>query len=418
MISREGQSVVIIGGGVIGMSCAYYLRKLGFTVTIIDQGTMGKACSHGNCGLISPSHLMPLAYPGAVSTTLKMMLKKNSPFRVKPHWNPRLWHWLMKFAFNCNQTNMVAGSRVLHQLLESSRTAYDKFLTDENIQCEFSPVGCLMVYRDPAVFEAYSKTNQFMGDEYGMFAEKWDTKTLHEREPALKVEAIGGWYYPQDGHLRPDKLMAGMKSTLIKTGVRLVENCKFVGIEQGQGQATAIRTSQGEIEADQFVFALGAWSPLFEKELGVHIPVQPGKGYSMTMPRPAICPKYSMLLPEVKLAVTPFETGYRLGSTMEFAGYDTQLNQQRLNALKEGASMYLRNPYTEPVEEMWYGWRPMTYDSLPIIDYSPKLKNVVIATGHSMLGVTLGPVTGMLVSEMLSLQQPHINLKPLSCQRF
>ena len=167
-----------------------------------------------------------------------------------------------------------------------------------------------------------------------------------------------------------------------------------------------------------FVVAAGAWTPLLNEQLGCRVPIQPGKGYSLTMPRPAVCPKIPLIFPETRVAVTPFQSGYRLGSTMEFAGYDESIRPERLQLLKDGAAGYLSEPYCEPVLEEWFGWRPMTYDSLPIIDRSPKYENVIIAAGHNMLGLSMAPATGKLVAELAGGPSPHIDPKPYRAGRF
>ena len=148
------------------------------------------------------------------------------------------------------------------------------------------------------------------------------------------------------------------------------------------------------------------------------MPIQPGKGYSLTMPRPSICPAVPLIFPETRVAVTPFQTGYRLGSTMEFAGYDATLNPRRLQLLRDGARPYLREPEAEPVEEAWFGWRPMTTDGLPIIDRGPALSNVMIAAGHGMLGLSMAPATGKLVAELLNGDEPHLDPGPYRVGRF
>ena len=170
--------------------------------------------------------------------------------------------------------------------------------------------------------------------------------------------------------------------------------------------------------ADAFVFATGALTPLLSQHLGCPVPIQPGKGYSITMPRPARCPAVPLIFEEHRVAVTPMQSGYRLGSTMEFAGYDTTLNRRRLDLLKEAARHYLHEPFSAPVEEEWFGWRPMTYDGKPIIDHSPALANVLIAAGHNMLGLSMAPATGRLVAEVLNQEDPHLDLMPYSATRF
>ena len=182
-------------------------------------------------------------------------------------------------------------------------------------------------------------------------------------------------------------------------------------------RVTAVETSGVEIEADEVLVATGSWTPLLKESLGVKLPIQPGKGYSITMARPKICPKYPMILEECHVAITPFDNGYRVGSTMEFAGYDTTLNRHRLNYLRSGAAEYLIEPTADPVEEEWYGWRPMTADGIPFIDRSPKFNNVWVAAGHSMLGISMGTGTGKLVAEMISGQKPHVDLNAYRIQR-
>jgi D-amino-acid dehydrogenase len=205
---------------------------------------------------------------------------------------------------------------------------------------------------------------------------------------------------------------------LSQRGVVIRERCTVTGLVTQKGTAVAVATDQGELPADAFVIASGAWTPLLARHLGCRIPIQPGKGYSITMGRPARCPRLPLLFPEHRVAVTPMQTGYRLGSTMEFAGYDTSLARSRLDLLREGARPYLHEPLGEPVQEEWYGWRPMTYDGKPIIDRSPAAPNVLIAAGHNMLGVAMSPATGRLVAELLTGSPPHVDPAPYSVRRF
>jgi D-amino-acid dehydrogenase len=218
--------------------------------------------------------------------------------------------------------------------------------------------------------------------------------------------------YGIDSHLRPGKLMSELKRVLLEHGVRIIENCEMKSFESRDGRATAIRTSGQPVPGDEFVVAAGSWTPFLNSELGCRIPIQPGKGYSITMARPKLCPRYPMILEECHVAITPFEQGYRVGSTMEFAGYDTTLNRTRLNYLRSGAAQYLHEPTADPVEEEWYGWRPMTWDGKPRIDRSPRFQNVWVSAGHNMLGISMGTATGKLVSELLDGRTPHIDPLP------
>jgi D-amino-acid dehydrogenase len=415
---------VVIGGGVIGVACAYFLRERGWQVTIVDRGRIGGGCSHGNCGFVSPSHVLPLAEPGAVRRALASMLKKNSPFHIKPRLDWRLWSWLFRFARRCNTSDMLAGGRACHALLESSRVLYQELITREALACEWQREGLLFVYDTRAGFDAYSHTDDILAEHFNLPARRIEGEALNEFEPALRPGLAGAFFYEEDSHLRPNRLMAEWRRVLAERGVEIVENCELQGfddlVSNGANSRRAARaiTLQGEFTADVFIIATGAWTPLLARQIGCRLPIQPGKGYSMTMPRPAVCPRIPMLLMEHRVGVTPMHSGYRLCSTMEFAGYDTSLRRARLDLLRRGAAACLREPYCEPVEEEWYGWRPMTYDSVPVIDRSPKYDNLYLAAGHNMLGLSMAPATGKLVAELIAGDTPHVDPAPYGLARY
>jgi D-amino-acid dehydrogenase len=415
---------VVIGGGVIGVACAYFLRERGWQVTLIERGRVGGGCSHGNCGFVSPSHVLPLAEPGAVRRALASMLKKNSPFHIKPRLDWRLWSWLFRFARRCNTTDMLAGGRACHALLESSRMLYQELITREALACEWQREGLLFVYDTQLGFDAYAHTDAILAEHFGLPARRIEGEALNEFEPALRPGLAGAFFYEEDSHLRPDRLMAEWRRVLAARGVEIVENSEFQGFSDSASNTGASRhatraiTSQGEFAGDVFIVATGAWTPLLARHVGCRLPIQPGKGYSMTMPRPAICPRIPMLLMEHRVGVTPMHSGYRLCSTMEFAGYDTSLRRTRLDLLRRGAAACLRDPYCEPVEEEWYGWRPMTFDSVPVIDRSPRYENLYLAAGHNMLGLSMAPATGKLVAEIVAGDTPHVDPAPYSIARF
>ena len=412
------QNVIVVGGGVIGACCAYYLRKSGWDVTIVERDTFGAACSHGNCGLISPSHALPLAVPGTIGKTLPMMFKRDAPLRVAPRFDPTLWAWLIKFAGRCKEAPMLEAAAGRHALLQSSVTAYKDLLAAEHIDCEWEERGAYFIYQTPAGMDSYIKSDKWL-TSFGLGAERISGEEMESRETALKPgTTAGAWYYKMDAHLRPDKLMDGLKATLEKMGVKILENTSISGFAREGGKAAALQTSAGEMQAEKYVLAMGAWTPKLNAWIGAKVPIQPGKGYSITFPRPAVCPTAPLAFMEQKVIATPFKSGYRLGSTMEFAGYDETINEQRLNALKRGASIYLKEPYCEPQEEQWFGWRPMTYDGKPVIDTSPAMRNVTVAAGHNMLGLSMGAATGLLVEELLSGKPPHIDLKQFAIDRF
>jgi D-amino-acid dehydrogenase len=410
--------VVVVGGGVIGASCAYYLARSGWSVTVLDRGAFGKGCSHGNCGFVCPSHVLPLAVPGAVRGALKALLSRNAPFTIRPRLDPALWAWLIRFAGRCNARDMMDAGRALQALLNSSRALYDQLMKEEPFDCEWQARGMLVVFLHREAMEHHAETDRLLRESFDMGAERIDGDRLTEVEPALKPGLAGGWLYKCDAHLRPDRLMTSWRRVLAARGVTIRERCEVTGLAREAGRARAVVTPQGEVVGDVFVIATGAWTPQLSDDLGCRVPIQPGKGYSITMPRPATCPTMPLIFDEHRVAVTPWSSGYRLGSTMEFAGYDKSIDPRRLELLREGARPYLREPYCDPVQEEWYGWRPMTSDSKPIIGRTPALGNVLIAAGHNMIGVATATATGKLVAELLSGDRPHIDPAPFAVTRF
>jgi D-amino-acid dehydrogenase len=412
-----GKRVVVIGGGVVGACCAYYLVKAGNQVVVLDRGNFGAGCSHANCGYVCPSHILPLASPGAIWSTLKTLFQRNSPLKVRAGVVLRNLGWFLGFARRCNQRDMMIAGRGIQALLRSSRELFDDLIRNESIDCEWEEKGLLFVFKSAHQFDHYSHTNEMLKTHFGMEAQRFDSAALAALEPALKPDMAGGYLYKSDAHLKPDRLMSELKRVLLCHGVEIKEKCEVLGFVKSNLSVKAVRTSAGELPGDQFVVATGAWTPMLNKELGCKVPIQPGKGYSVTMPRPGLCPTYPLIFEEHRVAVTPFQSGYRLGSTMEFAGYDDTLNRSRIDLLTDAAKLYLRDPLAEPVLEEWWGWRPMTYDGLPIIDRAPVADNVMIAAGHNMLGLSMATATGKLVAEMLGGASPHLDPGPYTLKR-
>jgi D-amino-acid dehydrogenase len=410
--------VVVVGGGVIGAACAHYLARDGWRVTVVDRAGFGSACSHGNCGYVCPSHVLPLAAPGAVRGALRALLSPGSPFTIRPRLDPALWAWLFRFARRCNRRDMLEAGRAIAAILNSSRSLYDTLMQEEALDCEWQTNGLLFVLQSRAGMEHYAETARLQREAFGVKVERFDGDAVTALEPALKPGLGGGWLYRGDAHLRPDRLLSSWRQALEIRRVDFREGCSVEGFVREGGTARAVRTAEGEMEAEAFVVAAGALTPLLAGPLGCRIPIQPGKGYSITMPRPARCPAVPVVFEEHRVAITPFRSGYRIGSTMEFAGYDSTLNRRRLDLLRRAAALYLHEPYGEPVEEEWFGWRPMTYDSKPIIDRSPAMANVWIAAGHNMLGVSMAPATGKLVAELLGGRTPHLDPAPFAVTRF
>ena len=417
-MSTSPRRVVVVGGGVIGIACAHYLARDGREVTVVERGEPGKGTSVGNCGLVCPSHVLPLAEPGVVLKTLRALFARNSPFAIRPRLDPSLWSWLVHFAGRCNERDMLDAARGIQPLLEASLREYGEIIASESLDCEWQTRGLLFAYRSRKAMDAYAPTDRLLGESFHCPAKRLDGEELLALEPSLKPGLAGGWYYHDDAHLRPDKLMSSWRAALQARGVTFLDRCEFRGFRGESGRVRSLATSGGEVEADAVVVATGALTPMLNEHLGARLPIQPGKGYSLTMSRPSICPSVPLIFPETRVAATPFMSGYRLGSTMEFAGYDETIRPERIQLLRDGASPYLREPYHDAQEEEWYGWRPMTYDSLPILDRSPIWANVTIAAGHNMLGLSMAPATGRLVAAMVAGERPFLDVRPYRLSRF
>ncbi|NNE34139.1 MAG: FAD-dependent oxidoreductase [Rhodothermales bacterium] len=397
---------------------AWYLSGLGFRVTIVDRQAFGAGCSHGNCGYICPSSVLPLAQPGAVPKTLAAMLRRDSPFAIRPTLRRGFISWFWNFARSCNRSDMLRSAGTRHLLLQSSMALYKDLVSSENIDCEWQERGLLYVYDNKRTFEAYAETDRLLSDRFGVSATPYDGDQLVEFEPSIKPGAGGGWHYELDCHIRPDKLMSALRTRMEDNGVEFVESVSVDGFVREGKKARALTSNGRSIEADQFLVATGATTPFLNEHLGLRIPIEPGKGYSLTMPSPKSAPKHPIIFDDSHVAITPMQSGYRIGSTMEFVGYDSSINRKRLALLKSAAAKYLHDPYCEPIEEEWFGWRPMTWDGKPLIGVSPIMENVWIAAGHSMLGLSMATGTGKLVSEMIAGEEPHLDPAPFSPERF
>jgi D-amino-acid dehydrogenase len=417
-MANPESDAIVIGGGVVGAACAYYLSQAGLKVRVLDSAGFGSGCSHGNCGFVCPSHVLPLAAPGAIRKVVRAIIRGNAPLAIRPGLNFSLWMWLWKFALRCREDRMLEAARGGHSLLQSSTGLYDELRQCDGFDCEWQDKGLLFVYNSRRDFEAYAKTEQLLRERFGVAAARIEGAELPRLEPALKDGLAGAWHYAGDSHLRPDKLMSSWRRLLLANGAEIIENATVESFELDRGMVRAVATTQGRMSADAYVLATGALAPQLGRQLQCRLPIQPGKGYSITMPQPDGAPTIPMILEEYHVGVTPMLTGFRLGSTMEFTGYDSTINRRRLALLKKGAGVCLRVPYCEPVLEEWYGWRPMTYDGLPCIGGVPGVANAYVAAGHGMLGVSMSPATGKLLAEIVIGANPHIDPAPYSLRRF
>ncbi len=409
--------VIIIGGGVIGLACAHFLQATGMQVIILEKDSIGSGASHANCGLVYTSDILPLCAPGAVTSEILRMIKGSSPLSIEPRLDIARLGWFLRFAAKCNRWHLQAAMRARASALNSSMELYTHLLSKTGLECEWQRKGLLIVFRDQTRFHNYQRTNNLL-IPYGMDAEPVLGKDLFRLEPALGGDVYGAWFHRSEAHLRPDLLLESWQGFLKTRKVRIFENCKVEGFEKAGEKITAITTNKGRFLAASCVVAAGAWSRGLLKGLGVNLPVEPAKGYSLTMQRPVKCPGLPCYLFESNVVATPWPSCFRLGGTLEFAGFDLSLNPRRLANLKKAARLYLRDPLGPRLKEQWVSVRPMTPDDLPVIGRAPGWENLFLATGHGMLGISMAPATGKLIAELVGEQRPHIDPEPFSAKRF
>jgi D-amino-acid dehydrogenase len=409
--------VLILGGGVIGLACAHYLQAEGRSVRVIEQGRIGGGASHGNCGTLTPSHAAPLAAPGMVGQALRWMLSPSAPLYIRPRWDPALWRWLAKVAGRCNARQWHATGLAKGALLKYSRALVEDLVYGQDLDCGFETHGLHYVFRSTRALKKQARELDLLA-ELGIEAGRLDAEALAADEPALKEGMAGSIFFPGDAQLRPDRYTAELARIIREDGGAIEEGVCVTGIVRGRHGIESVQTSEGERRASQVVLALGAWSPLFAAMIGLDIPIQPGKGYSITYERPATVPRRALVLKERSVCVTTWADGYRLGSTMEFSGYDQRLQRVRLDALERGAREYLRDPVGPSKREEWCGWRPMTWDDLPLIGRAPGHTNLWLATGHGMMGMGMSAGTGRLLADLMAGRTPAVDPAPYSPARF
>ncbi len=414
--NKKCTDIIIIGGGIIGLFSAYYLASEGKSVRIIEKGEFGSGASHANCGLLFFSELLPLCVPGVVYSEFMRMLKGVSPLSIKPGIDISMWKFLYKFWRFCNKNHMAHAMKARNDILCLSEELFDDFFRQGN-PCEWERNGVLIVCKEKDGLSKYNKTNELL-KSFGLEGKMLSKQETLYREPALKENIAGGCYHAVDSHLRPDSLISFLKEYLETQGVIFENNCYVKNLSVMNDRISGIDTSRGGFSADRFVIATGAWSGLLLKSMGISIPVEPGKGYSITMQKPRLCPKLPCYMYESNVVATPFKTGYRLGGTMEFSGFNLDLNRKRLNMIRKSAKNYMKEPVGEPVIEEWTSLRPMCADDIPIISRLSGIQNAVLATGHGMMGISMATGTGKLVSEMICERTTAINIDQFSMERF
>ncbi len=429
----------IIGAGIIGLSAAWYLHEAGWQVTVLERGDLRDNCSFGNMGYLSPSHFVPLAAPGMVEKGIAWMFNAKSPFYVRPSLSPALIRWGWRFMRSSTAAHVARSARPLVDLLLLSRDLFARWADAGDMDFQMERKGCIMFYKTSRT-EHEELDNARMAEQLGLEVELLDAEAARAIEPDLQPDVRGGVWFKDDAHLYPNALMQQLPALLEKRGVRIVRQAEVTGFEKKNGKITGVRYQSGQgaeqegvAEQDLVVLAAGSWSPKIAAMAGESMLLMPGKGYSTTLDQPVKTLRHPCILLEAKVALTPWAGRLRIGSTMEIGAVNDRILFPRVKGLLEAVPRYLPGYQDDPQfrrltdwadlnnklrEKVWFGFRPVSADGMPYIGFARHTPNLIIATGHAMLGLSLGAGTGKVVAELASGQTTSVPMEAFDPGRF
>ena len=414
------KDILIIGGGVIGLSTAYYCARRGWRVTVLDREAAGhEGCSFGNAGMIVLSHFVPLAAPGMVALGLKWMWNPESPFYIQPRLDADLFDWGFKFWQASTAERVERAAPLLRDLSFASRACFEEFAAQLGNDFGLTTRGLLMLCKTQHGLDEEAKFAA-RANQLGVPAQVLDAKQAAALDPDITMDIAGAVLFPKDAHLTPTRFMAALRAQCEAAGVAFKWNTEVTGFTPQAQRLTSVRTSRGNLSAVEVVLCGGSWSPLLARELGLKIPMQAGKGYSLTLPKPPQLPRLCSICTEARLAVTPMGGALRIGGTMEIAGLNEDINPVRVRGIIKSALKYFPKFAEADFEGMqpWRGLRPCSPDGLPYLGRTAKFANLSVATGHAMMGLSLGPITGKLMAQVLAGERPEFDLSLLSPDRY
>ncbi len=410
---------VVIGGGIIGLSSAYYLNKKGWDVTIVDKTDLSDNCSHGNLGMIVPSHFIPLAAPGIVSQGIRWMFNSKSPFYVKPSLNPSLISWGLKFVKSATARNVENAASPLLDINLLSKQLYIEMNAQPGFDFSLEKKGIMMYYKTPQVAEEEIHTAE-KAKSMGLDVEVLSAKEAQALETGVTLDVLGAVHYRSDAHLYPNKLNEQLVAYLKNAGVQFSTGKPITAIKTHQKKITSVVTGAEEIQGDVFIAAAGSWLQDLLRMAGISLPLMPGKGYSFTHDVPEKQLAIPAILCEARVAITPMGGHLRFGGTMEIGPVNDKINMNRVQGIVEAIPAYMPDMGVTMPEKnkVWYGFRPCSPDGLPFIGRGKKYDNLIIAGGHAMMGLSLGPATGKLIAEIAEGTDTSIDIQAFDPSRF
>lgn len=413
------EKITIIGGGIIGLCSAYYLKKEGYAVTVIERGDITDGCSFGNMGYMSPSHFVPLASPGIIAEGIKHMLSSSSPFYIKPRLNWDLMQWGYHFWKNSTAKKVETNAPHLDEILQLSRRLINDMRNDIGDNFAMEEKGCLMMCKQQKALDHEFQLAD-KAEKFGLKVDRLNAQQVQALEPDVELAVAGAVLFKDDCHFHPGMMLIALHKWLDAAGVEFQLNTTVTGFEKTSEKITAVITDKGSFAVDQLLLATGSWLPVVAKMMGIHLLLQPGKGYSYTYPFVEKNIKYPAILVDGRCAITPWGQQLRIGGTMEISGINNKVLINRMQGIYHSAIDFypgLKIAFP-PADQIWNGLRPVTPDGLPYIGKTTKYNNVVIAGGHAMLGISEGTGTGKLVEEIFSNKKTSTGIAAFSPARY
>ena len=416
---KKDTEVLVIGGGAVGICCAHYLREAGKEVTLVEKGDICSGASYGNAGLVVPSYSVPLAAPGVISQCMRWIGDPESPFYIKPSLRPSFFRWLWKFRGACNLRHVRKSIPVLYHLTRKSLQLFEDLAHLAELDFGFQQKGLLELFRTGEGLEKAKKNFQML-QSYGIEADVLAKADVEKLMGGLETRVVGGIFSHGDAHLMPDRFVKQLGAYEAGQGVHLATQVEVIGFQTSGRRVTKVHTTKGDISVKEVVLAGGAWSREIARQLGVHLMIEPAKGYSITFKKPERCPEMPCTFAEAYVVMSPMEDTVRFAGTLELVGFDQRINRRKVAAILKAVSAYVPglDPANLELVEIWEGLRPCSPDGLPVIDRIGSRENVVVAGGHGMLGISLAPATGKLVSQLMTGKTPFMDATPLRIARF
>jgi D-amino-acid dehydrogenase len=409
----------IIGGGIIGLFSAYYLLKKGHHITIFEQKAIGTGASAGNAGMIVPSHVVPLAAPGMIAKGIRWMFDAKSPFYVKPSIDTDLLRWGYLFYRSSSPRFLDKRIAALRDINLLSRVLYQELHESKSFDFGFQGRGILMLYQS-AKSEADEREAAAIANRVGVEARLLSIAEAQDLEPGIRMRANGAVYYPNDAHIDPELLLRKLSEWLTSNGVKIQQLDAVTGIVQKNGWIQKIGTYAGSYDFDEVILAAGSWSSQVGRLLNVKLPMQAGKGYSFLLKNPAQKHSIPAILVDGKIAVTPIGDGIRFAGTLEIGGINQHVNMNRVKGIVETIPKFYPDfeVHMPSNDQIWSGLRPCSPDGLPYIGRSGRFRNLTVATGHAMMGISLAPATGKIISQIIDGEPTQIDISQFQVERF